>query len=457
MKDKRELPIFLGVSNKAARHGFGWDLLGVTYTVFLPFFPQSLKGLHCLMGFNKNVIYSSDKYEHRYKLWFTDDNNPENKTWATQEFVIELKDKNAPSPSEVQAFSLLELTSDESWGLAFSVGRRVNQGDEYGAFEIMPIPIPPQLRLTEPTTVSVDIEWGSQTYRLGRFTCEFVEPAPVSEPERRAIASRPNAASAILIKITCHKCGDEAWMYALLDPARYPAKELDKTAIYLHRAPDHWRCKCDKSETNLTFLKRGIHDLFRRTISEQSFDKTTSFRPLYEARELARIKADFQALINSTPREEDVQKFIEANPVIWAFLSPTKILHKPPVLTKKTADFGILTSQKVLYLVEIEKPQTKLVKAKGGVHHEVQKGFDQIRDWNVVVEDHRIALLNELDLKRDEVHDIRYMLVAGRARQVPNEELMKLRRDPARANILFFCFDEIAHFLLNLEGQLERL
>jgi hypothetical protein len=69
------------------------------------------------------------------------------------------------------------------------------------------------------------------------------------------------------------------------------------------------------------------------------------FTPLYEAGRIQDIIAEFEQLIETTTDEEPVQKYLEEHPVLWAFLSPAKILHKPPVLTKKKADFGILTSQ----------------------------------------------------------------------------------------------------------------
>lgn len=99
--------------------------------------------------------------------------------------------------------------------------------------------------------------------------------------------------------------------------------------------------------------------------------------------------------------------------MLWAFLLPKKILHEPSVLTKKKADFRILSTQGIFYLIEIEKPQTQLIKRDGGFHAELQKGIDQVRDWSIVVGDHRNALLSELGLSQGVVREIRYILVAG--------------------------------------------
>ena len=182
-----------------------------------------------------------------------------------------------------------------------------------------------------------------------------------------------------------------------------------------------------------------------------------AFRRVYEIGQLASIAGEFQALIGSSPAEEQVQEFIEAHPVVWSFLSPIKILHKPPVLTKKKADFGVLTSHKILYLIEIEKPQTQLATKLTTTSAELQRGIDQIKDWGVVVGDHRHALLSELDLKDDDVHDIRYLLIAGTAHKTTKEALIKLKRSPLALNTQFMCFDELAAILFTLGGQLDDL
>ncbi len=46
---ERDIPIFLGLSNRAARRGHEWDLLGVSNLILFPFFPQWLSGLQLLV------------------------------------------------------------------------------------------------------------------------------------------------------------------------------------------------------------------------------------------------------------------------------------------------------------------------------------------------------------------------------------------------------------------------
>lgn len=278
----------------------------------------------------------------------------------------------------------------------------------------------------------------------------------MTEPERLAIASRPSAVRSVTLSVGCKVCGDEQRFYNLLDPDKRHSSKLGEMATYLFDAPDIWSCGCGNATFDLTFAKRGVHDLFRRTLIERDSPATLTFTPLYEKGQLADIYLNYHNLINSTPLEEVVQKFIEENPVIWSFLSPLKIIHKPPILTKRSADFGILTAQKILYLVEIEKPQTQLSTKKGGRSAEVQKGFDQINDWNVTIDTHRLAFLSGLDLKEEEVHDIRYLLVAGLTYKTSREGIMNLHRN-LPPSTLFYCFDDLASFLHYLEAQLGTL
>jgi hypothetical protein len=132
------------------------------------------------------------------------------------------------------------------------------------------------------------------------------------------------------------------------------------------------------------------------------------------------------------------------------------IKPKPPILTKCNADFAILSRSKVLWLIEIEKPQTKLTKADGGIHSELQTGLNQIRDWRVAVQDHRAAFLHGLGLSSDEVDDVRYMLIAGCASRTNAIHLTTLRRNPL-SPAEFYCFDELASFLHATECSLQRL
>jgi hypothetical protein len=425
MKDLREVPIFLGFSHRVSSQPAGtMDLLDVGYNLLFPFFPQPLEGIHCVLAFNKNVLFFENRMFH-FKLILTDENRPDHSATATGTLTLEQAGTTRP---------FTDRDREENWG-----------------YHLFTMPLPP-LVATEPTIVAVDMEWSEERHRIGKFECLFVEPPPILEPERRAIASRPGAARAVCVQIGCNECEGKLRVFTPIDPANQPSMPSE---VYLPDAPDQWTCQCGKTLINLTYMKRGLHDLLRR--SPMAADRVTRFMPLYEQGQLARIAADFQVLINSDPSEEAVQQFIQQNPVLWAFLSPIKILHKPAVLTKKRADFGILASNKVFYLVELEKPQTRLATKSTGLTADLQKGIEQIKDWAVVVADHRSALLSELSLRTEEVHDIRYLLIAGLAFNTPAEAMIKLKRNPLAKDTQFLCFDDLASILFTIHGQLSQL
>ena len=112
---------------------------------------------------------------------------------------------------------------------------------------------------------------------------------------------------------------------------------------------------------------------------------------------------------------------------------------------------------KILYLVEIEKPKTRLANQDGSISADIQRGANQIKDWHTVVTDHRLALLSQLGLKEGEVQEIRYLLIGGLARNSNALGLTKLRQSPLALKTDFYCFDELSSFLRTLAAELPRL
>jgi len=446
------LPIFLGMSHRAARRGYEWDFLGLTRLLLVPFFPQRLTGLQCVIGIDPALLRMQSIYSFRILL--TDQSQPSNQGWIDQNLVLESHEAEPVMRLERGAFAV-QPAPLEGGQTTFGWGLFQSQNGP-GGIEIFPAPAPP-LILSRPCSVLVEVEVKGNRYHLGEFVCGFAPPPPLTEEERRAIASRPGARKAIMVHLCCKVCGCEASYFSQLNPYEGRPKNVPPKAVTLSNAPEIWSCTCGEQSVDLIYLKQGFHDLFRRTQPHSSDDPIMQFSPLYEAGRIQDINGEYEQLIEATTDEESVQKYLEEHPVFWSFLSPTKILHKPAVLTKKKADFGIVSTQKVLYLVEIEKPTTRLTNQDGSISAEIQKGANQIRDWQMVVGNHRLALLSELDLKESDVHEIRYLLIGGLARRTNAEGLTKLRRSPLAPNTDFYCFDELGSFLHTLAGELRRL
>jgi len=443
--------IFLGMSRRAARNGEGLDLLGLTRFLIFPFFPMSLEGLQCVVGIERRSLIDKEKLD--WKLIFTDESQPTSQGYSNLSISISEQRPNdgkiKVSRNHYTVPSALSHNSPMNWGLFAA-------GDQSKDFEILPIPAPPLL-IHRPCRVSVEIEVDDKKHICGDFICCYVQPPPLTDEERRAIASQPGAANVVVIEVSCKICKTTASFFCLLNPATDKSHKLPKQSISIYDAPDTWVCDCKSTTFQLNYYKQGLHDVFRHRHVPLIGESPLRFTPLYEAGRIGSILASFEQLIDKAIDEESVQKFLEENPLFWSFLSPSKILHKPPVLTKKRADFGILTTQRVFFLVEIEKPTTRLTNQDDSISAEIQRGANQIRDWQLVIEDHRLTFLSELGLKESEVQEIRYVLIGGLARRTAATGMSKLRRSPLASKTDFYCFDELGSFLHTLAGALKML
>ena len=110
----------------------------------------------------------------------------------------------------------------------------------------------------------------------------------------------------------------------------------------------------------------------------------------------------------------------------------------------------------ILYFVEIEKPKTILIKSDGGVHSQLQVGIDQIRNWRIEIDKRREAILDSLGLEQKNVHDIRFIVIAGLAQKTGAAGIEKIRKMKTDADFIF-CFDELASFLHSTKMALIEL
>lgn len=448
---ERNLPVFLGITEHAARRGLGWNLIGLTSDLIFPFFPQTLSGLHIVLGFPSGFFERSKQLS--YRILLTDEQNPSETAKSAHDLV--------PQEAESESAPRTGASPPSSEQAASDKGATMHLIPTYrgGGKRIKVVPFPaPDLTLREPTTISVDFEVNDRSYQIGTANCVHTVPQPLDDEERRAIKSRPNAPGLVSLGVSCNECQDDTRYYDTLEPTKEPPSELED-AVRISDAPDSWECNCGRVQIPLMYAKQGMHDLFRqiRPKGDEQREVVQSYIPLHQSDRIEGVVARYEDLIEGEPGEEAVQKYLENHPVFWSFLSPQRIIHKPPILTKKNADFGILSSQSIFYLVEIEKPRTKLITKGGKVSEEIQKGARQIRDWEMVVSEKRMALLSELDLDDTDVYDIRYLLIGGLVSRVDSDGLTKLRRSAFPKEVQFFGFDELASFLHTLRWELRSV
>lgn len=444
MERECHLPVFLGVCESTLIRGDGvsQDFYGVSDLLALPFFPQNLQGVFYLLGLPKELLGVKIRITLRSKA------APDRKAWTDLETFTQAPDKQVSVTGVAKLFSEDEQRTDEQGrNQVTSPFLLMFPKMEY---KLVAIPCPP-LFVRKPDQIDVIADLNDREFHIGAFRCEFCLPPPISEQERTAIKSRPGAINVIWFGLQCKTCQDRVEYYLPLDQKMKPSADA-KRGIFLPTAPDAWNCKCGATNVPLIYCKQGLHDLFRRASAGRG-KKEMRFIPLYQRGAIAAIKEKYQKmLVDYADDEESLQKFIEANPILWNFLAPTRIWRKPPILTKHKADFGILTTSSILYFVEIEKPATRLVTKAAKISADLEAGLDQIRNWQIEVEKRREAVLDGLELVQKDVHDIRYVLIAGMASKTSPAGIEKIRRIKDPCCVL--CFDELASFLHSTETAL---
>jgi hypothetical protein len=83
-------------------------------------------------------------------------------------------------------------------------------------------------------------------------------------------------------------------------------------------------------------------------------------------------------LLNSDPLEEILQRFIEHNPILLHRFPAQQLFFKPSILSRFNADFAIVTPEKELVLIEIERASTRLLRSNGGQHEVGRKRLRSI-------------------------------------------------------------------------------
>ncbi|MEX3007429.1 Shedu anti-phage system protein SduA domain-containing protein [Hoeflea sp. TYP-13] len=304
--------------------------------------------------------------------------------------------------------------------------------------------------IKRPATFFVFQECNGEKKQIGTFEAVFIEP-PHLTPERiSAIQSDPGACKSARIVINCTVCRDEHKSYYGLE--RIPKLETEGW-IWSPELDDSWKCGCGATEMPLVYLKMGFSSVLGR---RQTSSANLSVEPLYKKSVLENIRYNFVELLEQSPREEEVQKFIKENTILLYTYSATKIIPKPSIGTKFKADFGILDTNNDLNLVEIERPGLRLLKQDGHRTSGLTHAFDQVGDWLNEIEIHRIAILEGMGLQNDHVNKIRGVVIAGRDSGHDAGHLRKLRMRP-NDGFAFYTYDDLISTLDNLIQSIDDM
>ena len=412
--------------------------------MFLPFFPQSISGLVLVFSFGRELLTNVGGV----RIEVRNRRKPDERGWV----ALGVQAHGGPgSESDVtiklieRATSAPEIVSKDS---GTPVGAFFAPETKYA---MIPIAAPP-LMVLEPGVFDVYLENGGCQSLIGTFQCGFAAPPPLTLEEKRSFLERPAALCALRFEISCKACKEKFYLSTFLDPSQ--GDKPAQPGVTLERAPDRWTCSCGKTTVPLMYAKLGLHELFRHQGITGS-PAPIGFTPTYQRMAVDGVLAQWQTLINSMPKEEQVQAYLERNQVLWSFLSPIQVIPKPKLLTKLVGDFALLGPNRSLYLVELEKPQTKLVRADGGLHWELQRGLDQLNSWRRLVETDFRTLMSQLGFKEDEVHRVEYVLIAGLAHKTDAEHLPVLRK--SFHGVHFYTFDELTSRLQTIQASMAKL
>jgi hypothetical protein len=191
---------------------------------------------------------------------------------------------------------------------------------------------------------------------------------------------------------------------------------------------------------SLGYLRTGMHGLLSRSLTPGN-EGPCDYVRLYEVTKLENDCRLLKTLLDQNAREEELQNFLEEHPMFFARFSASRLLPKPKILTKYVADFAILNQRKELLLIEIEKPNIRLLTKGGQITSDLQHAVTQVTDWIQEVNDFRTAVLNSLGMDLREVAVVRGVVIAGRS-PTDDEEARALRR-AFSGNVDFYMYDDL--------------
>lgn len=286
---------------------------------------------------------------------------------------------------------------------------------------------------------------------IGAFYCATFDPPPLTAERIAAIKSDPRAAKAVRILMKCNVCAGELLAYAALE---HNAALEAEGAVWYADLPDSYLCSCGNLNIDLKIARKNMFGFLGKSYAtDQSL---VNFIPLYERSTLENLRKEFVHVLNSNPKEEKMQKFIEDNPILLRQFPATRILFKPPILTRYFADFAIVSPQRELILIEIEPPGINLLRKNGDHAAPLTHAVNQVQNWMQIASEHRNTFLTELKIEMTAVGSIRGVVIAGRDTPYDPAHLRQLKAVYS-GSIIILTYDDLLGSLVALIEQISRL
>lgn len=417
--------IFLGVCERAAyvRDGytnlFKWNVVGLKRVVLSYIFPCPLPRLY----FNF-AIYGSVARSYHISLV-----NSVGKELGWLDL----------SATVVSAEAAPDSTKDNP----------VVHGSTHGWIPIFVHLNNPEIVIQTPGVHYLTIATDTEPIVIGEIFFAELPAPPLTIDRIAAILSDPKAAKAVILEIACKSCSGKIRTYAALERS----EKIEEDCVWYTNLPNEFQCTCGTIMYDCSSIRRNLHGVLGRRVHDEG---QLEFIPIYEKGLLEDIRSRFAMLLDVAEREEEIQKAIEENPILLHQFPSERLLFKPAILTFFNADFAIVTPQRELILIEIERPDTQLLKKGGGVAAPLTHAFDQVNDWLHVVDEHRLAVLDSLKIPRESVSKVRGVVIAGRDAGYDAKHLRKLKGTD-RGKIAFLTFDDLVSAMDALIAKMDAI
>ncbi|MBD3330814.1 DUF4263 domain-containing protein [Candidatus Peregrinibacteria bacterium] len=310
----------------------------------------------------------------------------------------------------------------------------------------------------KPATYLISLEKEKGSTLLGKIQMEYQLLPEYTDKDLNFIKNDPMAMKNVRFTIACNKCDDFIKPYVGLKKDDELAKK--DQLIWYKDVPDQFICGCGKTIVDLKYIKQNFHALLGRR--GLIFQNNGSFEMDFNKSAFIQVITDFKKLVEDETKaptgEATLQDFIEKNPIVLSCFSPELIEPKAPIGSKYETDFALINQKKELILIEIEKPSTKLFKAKGGRHSEVGVAFDQVEDWLKECREDKLGVIRNLKMegvKNDDICEIRGVIIAGRTKEEDMEYMGKLLN--GHKHIDFFTYDHLIEQLIAISRSLRDL
>lgn len=341
-----------------------------------------------------------------------------------------------------------DLNSDNEAGTESSAPSMLVVVQDSPAWTVLAVPLKDFL-LNEPQVLYAFLQSDNEEIPLGMLSFGLVEVPPLTPDRLAAIKSDPRAAKAVRMVLGCKYCDSKLKVAAALEKS----EKREDDSVWYQDLPDQFFCSCGKTHFPLHIIKSNMHALLgQKDINTQNL----SFSTLYQNDAIDRISEAFLQLIRANPKEEEIQQFLSKNPIVFHFLSPIRLFEKPPILSKHQADFAILDSRGTLVFVEIERPDTLLLRKDGAASAEMEHAISQVRDWLFLYEKHRGAILECLNLVDREVTRVKGLVIAGRNASCDAENLRKFKWQD-RGAIDCMTYDDLLGIFAALSREMKAV